>query len=296
MSPLARREYVRHMQGRYKAVGRRSEKNRLLTEVSENLGCWRKHAIRLMNGKIVNLDKPWRRREKTYPERLVGVLEGVWEAAQKPWSVRLKAMLPLWIVWIRQEWALSREEERQLLAMSAATRFTGLNHVLWQAPKHLAMPLAGEIMKEGVSSSWNGQHPLMCDPTIVHLESGFSSAAIDSQSASCSSRQIVRSLLKSSFFSASFGLCATGHLLILGAGQTIFTPLARPLRLRLGPERFDESLILDDLRATMRETVKHGCTVEIAMKDVHTLHGESDRLTRWVNLARQAAREFYPAS
>jgi hypothetical protein len=121
MSPLARREYVRHMQGRYKAVGRHSEKSRLLTEVSENLGCRRKHAIRLMNRKFVDLEKPWRRREKTYPERLVRVLEGVWEAAQRPWSVRLKATLPLWLAWIRQEWVLSREEERQLLAMSAAT-------------------------------------------------------------------------------------------------------------------------------------------------------------------------------
>ena len=121
MSPLARREYVRHIQGRYRSEKSRKTKSRLLTEVSENLGCRRKHAIRLMNRKVVNLDKPWRRREKTYPERLVRVLEGVWEAAQKPWSVRLKATLPLWLGWIRQEWALSREEERQLLAMSAAT-------------------------------------------------------------------------------------------------------------------------------------------------------------------------------
>ena len=38
MSPSARREYVRHMQGRYGRVGHRSEKSRLLTEVSENMG------------------------------------------------------------------------------------------------------------------------------------------------------------------------------------------------------------------------------------------------------------------
>ena len=41
MSPLARREYVRHMRGRYGTVGGRSEKSRLLTEVGENLGCRR---------------------------------------------------------------------------------------------------------------------------------------------------------------------------------------------------------------------------------------------------------------
>ena len=104
MSPSARREYVRHMQGRYRQVGRRSEKSRLLTEVSENLGWRRKHAIRRMNEKIVNLEKPWRRREPVYPERLVGILETVWEDGQYPWSVRLKELLRLWIVWIRRRW------------------------------------------------------------------------------------------------------------------------------------------------------------------------------------------------
>ena len=121
MSPLARREYVRHMQGRYRAVGRRSEKSRLLTEVSENLDCRRKHAIRLMNGEFVKSDKPWRKREPVYPERLVGVLEKLWEASQQAWSVRLKKVLPLWMPSIKRRFLLTREEERQLLAMSAAT-------------------------------------------------------------------------------------------------------------------------------------------------------------------------------
>jgi hypothetical protein len=121
MGPLARREYVRHMQGRYGQVGRRSEKSRLLTEVSENLSCRRKHAIRLMKGKIVDLEKPWRRRKPVYPERLVRILETVWEDSQYPWSKRLKELLKLWIVWIRRRWKLTPEEERQLLAMSAAT-------------------------------------------------------------------------------------------------------------------------------------------------------------------------------
>jgi hypothetical protein len=109
------------MQGRYRTVGRRSEKSRLLTEVSENLGCRRKHAIRLMNGKIVDSEKPWRRRDPVYPERLVRILETVWEDGQYPWSVRLKELLALWIVWIRRRWKLTPKEERQLLAMSAAT-------------------------------------------------------------------------------------------------------------------------------------------------------------------------------
>ena len=112
---------MRHMQGRYGRVGTRSEKSRLLTEVSENLGCRRKHSIRLMKGKIVESGKSQRERDPIYPERLVRILEKVWEDSQYPWSVRLKELLVLWIVWIRRRWKLTPADEKQLLAMSAAT-------------------------------------------------------------------------------------------------------------------------------------------------------------------------------
>lgn len=121
MSPSARREYVRHMQGRYRSAECRKDKSRLITEAVGNLGWHRKHAARRLKGEIVRLERPWRRREPVYPERLVRVLEGVWEAAQQPWAVRLKELLPLWLPWIRQRWVLDRREERQLLAMSPAT-------------------------------------------------------------------------------------------------------------------------------------------------------------------------------
>ena len=121
MSPSTRREYVRHMQGRYHAAQGRKEKSRLITEVSENLGCRRKHAARRLRGKIVNLDKPWRRREPVYPERLVRVLEKVWEAALQPWGTRLKEDLPLWMPWIRKRFVLDRADEKQLLKISPAT-------------------------------------------------------------------------------------------------------------------------------------------------------------------------------
>jgi len=121
MSPSVRREYVRHMQGRYRGVGRRSEKSRLITEVSENLGCQRKHAARRLRGKIVSLEKPWRQRDPIYPERLVRILEIVWEAAQHPFGVRLKETLPLWLPWIRRRFIIDGKDEKQLLAMSPAT-------------------------------------------------------------------------------------------------------------------------------------------------------------------------------
>lgn len=121
MGPSARREYVREMQVRYGRIQGRREKGRILTQLSETLGCHRKHAIRLVRGERVSLERPFRDRDPVYPERLIRILEVVWEATQYLWSVRLKAALPLWISWIRKRWGLSLDDERLLLAMSPAT-------------------------------------------------------------------------------------------------------------------------------------------------------------------------------
>jgi hypothetical protein len=47
------------------------------------------------------------------------VLRAVWEAANYPWSTRLRALLPLWLPWVRQRFSLTRAQEKQLLAISA---------------------------------------------------------------------------------------------------------------------------------------------------------------------------------
>ena len=51
---------------------------------------------------------------------------------------------------------------------------------------------------------------------------------------------------------------------------------------------FDEAAIRADLAETLHLTAEAGCrSVELIMKDVHTLHGQPDRLARWVQLARK---------
>lgn len=47
------------------------------------------------------------------------VLQAVCEAASYPWSVRLKALLPLWMSWVRKRFRVSAGVERQPFAISA---------------------------------------------------------------------------------------------------------------------------------------------------------------------------------
>ena len=103
----------------YRAAGRRKEKSRVLNQVCETLGRCRRTAKRLMTGPPPV--KGGRFRAPVYPERLIRVLEAVWAASQHAWSVRLKALLRLWLPRIKERFSLSSEEQRLLLRMSAAT-------------------------------------------------------------------------------------------------------------------------------------------------------------------------------
>jgi len=109
------------MYERYHKAERRA-RGALLDEFCATAGYNRKYAIRVLNGLRPGKERVGRRpgdRKPRYGKQVISVLAGVWEAAGYPWSVRLKALLPSWMPWIRQHYRLNAELERQLLAMSA---------------------------------------------------------------------------------------------------------------------------------------------------------------------------------
>jgi hypothetical protein len=48
------------------------------------------------------MGKRRRRRALTYGPGTLSTLKAVWQAADSPWSVQLKALLPEWMPWIRR--------------------------------------------------------------------------------------------------------------------------------------------------------------------------------------------------
>ena len=115
----ARREYLRRIVVRYRA-GTRAMKGQILGEFCSVTGYNRKYAVRLLNGEAPEslVRRPVRRQAK-YSPAVVTVLSGVWQAAGYPWSVRLKALLPVWLPWARKRFKLTPAVEKQLLAISA---------------------------------------------------------------------------------------------------------------------------------------------------------------------------------
>jgi hypothetical protein len=59
----------------------------------------------------------------------------------------------------------------------------------------------------------------------------------------------------------------------------------KPKPTLISTEIFDEDVIREDIRTTLRIT--QGCPVELVMKDVHTLCNQPWRLGHWVSLARE---------
>jgi transposase InsO family protein len=114
----AKWEYFRAIYERYHKATRKL-KHAILNEFCLNTGYHRKYAIRVLNGTPPG-KQPRRRRRRglSYGHEVLSILAAVWEAAGYPWSVRLKALLPLWMPWIRKRFRVSQQSERQLLSMS----------------------------------------------------------------------------------------------------------------------------------------------------------------------------------
>ncbi len=118
MSRQGRWEYLKAIYPRYHQATQ-LEKQRILDEFCQVTRYHRKSALRLLNGPRPERQPPApRRRPPTYGTRVIQVLAAIWRAAGYPWSVRLKALLPLWLPWARPRFRLTPALEEQLLRVS----------------------------------------------------------------------------------------------------------------------------------------------------------------------------------
>jgi len=101
----------------------------------------------------------------------VSLLGAVWEAAGYPWSVRLKAILPNWMPWIRQRYQPSAETERQLLRISARQIDRRLAGKKSQCKRRLyGQTKPGTLLKHHIpvkTDSWNVTTPGFAEIDLV---------------------------------------------------------------------------------------------------------------------------------
>jgi len=120
MSKKAIGEYFKAIYSRYQKASKKI-KQLILNEFCSNTGYNRKYAIRKLNGpsqqKTNSVHR--RRRKHTYGSEVLSILTAVWEVAGYPCSTRLKALIKLWLPWIRKQFRIKKQIEKQLLSISA---------------------------------------------------------------------------------------------------------------------------------------------------------------------------------
>jgi hypothetical protein len=185
VSGRTKREYVQAIYQRYRHAGR-PEKRRILDEFCAVARYHRKYAIRLLNGPAPGAARPPRRRAVTYNVAALDVLRAIWAAAGYPWSVRLKALLPLWLPWARRRFPLPRALERQLLAISPRQ----MDRRLAPYKQHLQKRLYGRT-KPGTLLKHH--IPLKTDHWAVSTP-GFTEIDLVSHSGDCAEGEFLHSL------------------------------------------------------------------------------------------------------
>ena len=119
MSRETVREYFDAIRGRYQKASKEL-KRLILNEFCLNTGYNRKYAIRKLNALSSRGQTTRTRRKKpVYGPQVISIIASVWKTAGYPCSVRLKALLTLWILWIRKRFQVKQAVERQLLSISA---------------------------------------------------------------------------------------------------------------------------------------------------------------------------------
>ncbi len=209
MGRQSRWEYFRAVYARYRGADRRT-KRVILNEFCANTRYHRKHALRLLNGPPPSRARPRSphpARRPTYGTALVSGLKAIWRAAGYPWSVRLKALIPLWMPWVRKHFRLSAELERQLLAISPRQIDRRLGpHKARLKRRVYGGTRPGRLLKHHI--------PIKTDHWDVHVP-GFAEVDLVAHSGNCGSGEFAYSLNATDIHTAW-----TETRAVLGRGET----------------------------------------------------------------------------
>jgi len=186
MSRKSKWEYFKAIYHRYHQASKAMRRS-ILDEFCCTCHYHRKYAIRLLNGPPPGKPKEHsRRRSPLYGAQLISILSAIWEAAGYPWSVRLVALLPLWLPWVRRRFHLTATLQKQLLSISPRTidyRLKSHKHRLRKKLYGRTKP--GTLLKHHIpirTEHWNVNTP------------GFGETDLVSHSGDCAEGEFLHSL------------------------------------------------------------------------------------------------------
>jgi len=112
-----------------------------------------------------------RGRPVRYGATVVGALRQIWEAAGYPWSLRLRALLPVWLPWARRRWRLSHDVVERLRTMSPRQMDRSLRPFKSELRKRqYGRTKPGSLLKHHIplkTDRWNVQVPGFTEIDLV---------------------------------------------------------------------------------------------------------------------------------
>lgn len=128
MSQKAKEEYLREIKPRYKRADK-IEKQNILDEFCLTCGYNRKYAIRLLNKKDQEINKPQKKKKKLGRPRsysdpvIIHFLKKMLKCTNMICSKRLKAVIPNWLPFYEKSFCVKLNElsKKKLLSISPAT-------------------------------------------------------------------------------------------------------------------------------------------------------------------------------
>ena len=172
MGRKSRWDYLKTIYVRYHKVSKRL-RAQMLDEFCQVCDYNRKYAIRLLNGPAPQKNQGDRTPGASAGLRCQGVssLTAIWEAAGYPCSVRLKALLPLWLPWAIKRMALTAPVQKQLLMISPPTIDRRLKGKRGQLKKRLyGRTKPGTLLKHHIpikTDNWDVKTPGFTEIDLV---------------------------------------------------------------------------------------------------------------------------------
>lgn len=165
-------EYFRAIYQRYRKASV-SAKTQILEEFCQVCGYNRKYAIAKLNAPFPQLKPPAKRQQRSskYSFQTLAILQAIWEASGYPWSVRLKALLPLWLPWAKRRYSITPQIEQQLRSISARQIDRRLKSRKSQLKRRLyGRTKPGTLLKHHIpikTDSWNVKTPGFTETDLV---------------------------------------------------------------------------------------------------------------------------------
>lgn len=210
-------DYFRAIYSRYRQASK-ATRQQILDEFCQVCGYHRKYAIRLLNGPPPEKPQERRRtRDVTYGHPLIAILSAIWKAAGYPWSVRLKALLPLWMPWAKKRFHLFPKLQQQLLKISPRT----IDYKLKTKKRLLKRKIYGHT-KPGTLLKHH--IPIKTDHWDVTVP-GFTEVDLVSHSGNCAEGEFIHSLNQTDIHTTWVETRA-----VRGKGQTPVTEAIEEMR------------------------------------------------------------------